>query len=249
MQLSFAIESKFTHYTYTVDVFVPEMPRPPEGFPVIFVLDGLHYFDYVKKTIELQCKNMAKTKVSPAVVVGVNHGKETMRSRRFHDFTAPSETYLFPDRMKNKTPESMGGAEEFHDFIEHELKPFIYRSFPVDISKAALFGHSLSGYFTLWSLFRHPGCYRDYIALSPSIWWNDKELFGMADTFLNNGELCRRLFIGVGELEGFMVDDARELAALLKSAELPVQFFEALDENHASVVPAVISRALRYING
>ncbi|RKJ49894.1 hypothetical protein D7X33_32885, partial [Butyricicoccus sp. 1XD8-22] len=56
----------------------------------------------------------------------------------------------------------------------------------------------------------------------------------------------QKLYIDVGELEGFMVEDAK-----LFYNELPVQTKKlhiALEENHASVVPATISQAFRFIN-
>ena len=54
------------------------------------------------------------------------------------------------------------------------------------------------------------------------------------------------IFIGVGELETFMVEDARQIADQLEKV-MDIVFYEALSENHASVVPTVMSRAIRYV--
>ncbi|WP_230199490.1 alpha/beta hydrolase [Bacillus testis] len=247
--MSFSLHSNNTNYTYTVDLFVPEAECPKEGFPVIYVLDGLSYFDLAKKTIELQSKNAAKTKVKPAIIVGINHEKETMRQRRFYDFTAPAESYQYPERMQKMIPQAVGGAEDFHLFIEHELKPIIHRDYPVDSGNEILFGHSLGGYYVLWSLFKHTKSFSQYIALSPSIWWNDHELVAYKETFIKNGGTCNGLFLAAGELEGFMVEDARMMYESLSGRGFPVAFYEALEENHASVVPTVISRAFRFLGG
>lgn len=56
-----------------------------------------------------------------------------------------------------------------------------------------------------------------------------------------------KLFIGVGELEKFMVDDAKIVADRLEKT-MRTSFYVALEENHASIVPTVLSRALRFVN-
>ncbi|MCH1627496.1 alpha/beta hydrolase [Ferdinandcohnia quinoae] len=246
--MSYVIHSNYTNYKYTVDVYIPEGESPKEGFPVIYVLDGLSYFEFAKKTVEVQSKNAVKTKVNPAIVVGINHEKDTMRSRRFYDYTAPAIQYAYPMRMKGKEPEAVGGAEDFHLFIENELKPIIHRDFSVNTNNETLFGHSLGGYYALWSLFKYTNSFANYIALSPSIWWNDHELVRYAEAFIMNEGTCNCLYIAVGELEGFMVNDGQQMFKYLSEHGLNVSFYEALEENHASVVPSVISRAFRYLN-
>ncbi|MBP2242104.1 putative alpha/beta superfamily hydrolase [Cytobacillus eiseniae] len=247
--MSLVIHSTYTNYTYSVDVFVPEVDCPKEGYPIIYVLDGLSYFDFAKKTMELQSKNMRKTKVNPSIVVGIQHEKETMRSRRFYDFTAPALKYTYPKRMHGKEPEAVGGAIDFHLFIEKELKPLIYDHYAVNVKDETLFGHSLGGYYALWNLFHHSRDFKTYIALSPSIWWNDYELVTMAEKIIADDGHHHTLFIGVGELEDFMVTDAQAMYEKLKAYGLNIAFYEALDENHASVVPTVMSRAFRFISG
>lgn len=246
--MSPGLHSSHTNYTYTIDVFVPEVSFPEKGFPVIYILDGSSYFEFAKKIIELQCKNEAKTKVKPAIIVGINHKKETMRKQRFYDFTAPAPSYIFPERMHGREPKEVGGADDFHLFVEKELKPYIHNHYPANINNQTLFGHSLGGYYVLWNLFNHRDDFSKYIALSPSIWWNEYELTKMAESFLAQESKKEALFIGVGEMEGFMVKDAKTMHKKLSQNGVPSVFYEAAEENHASVVPSVLSRAFRYIS-
>lgn len=44
-----------------------------------------------------------------------------------------------------------------------------------------------------------------------------------------------------------MVDDARQMMRMLRDI-MDVGFYKALDENHASVVPTVMSRAIRFMH-
>ncbi|QCR30867.1 alpha/beta hydrolase [Lysinibacillus sp. SGAir0095] len=244
---NFKIESKNTNYQYEVSVFVPNSEQPEEGFPVIYVLDGRSYFDYAKQTVQIQSRNSPKTRVNTAIVVGICHQENDERKRRFFDFTAPAKTYHFPEHTRGKLNDikDMGGAENFSRFIEEELKPEIDSRYPIDKNKQTLYGHSLSGYFVLWSYLTKRSCFQSYLAISPSLWWNNQELFH----FVKNAEFKeqRSVFVIVGEQEGFMVKDAIRFYDHLPTGEAK-QLYIAPEENHASVVPTTMSRAFRFLS-
>lgn len=244
----FSINSRFTNITYDIKVYMPEGKAPAEGFPVHYVLDGLSYFEFVKDTVRLQQLNRKKTGTSPAIVVGICHKKEEMRERRFIDYTAPAENLYMPPHARGKIPALYGGAEQFYRFIEQELIPMIEAEYPVNPEQRTLFGHSLGGYFALWTLFTQGEKFKHIIAISPSIWWNGEELMDMGARFIANGgaERDSSIFIAVGECEGFMVEDAKKMSAMLEVAGLQVACYVAPEENHASVVPTVVSRAVRF---
>ncbi|MDI7743181.1 alpha/beta hydrolase-fold protein [Lysinibacillus fusiformis] len=241
----FTIDSTYTNYQYNISVSVPNGRQPEDGFPIIYVLDGRNYFDFAKQTINLQSGNSPKTNVESAIVVGICHQEKDESLRRFYDFTAQAETYHFPERTKGKWVElnDLGGAENFSKFIEDELKPEIESRYPVNQNKQTLYGHSLSGYFVLWSYLTKRDCFHTYLAVSPSLWWNDEELF----RYLEEADLKeqRSVFIIVGEQEGFMVKDAIRFYDQLPAGETK-QLYIAQEENHASVVPTTMSRAFRF---
>ena len=241
----FSLTSTFNNTTYDIKTYIPKEQVPADGFPVYYVLDGLSYFDFVKDGIRLQHLNAVKTGVSSAIVVGICHKEEEMRPKRFIDFTAPTKNLIIPDHAKGKLPDGYGGAEKFYQFINQELMPIIKAQYPVNCEHQTLFGHSLGGYFALWCLFTHSTKFLNYIAISPSIWWNGQELLNMAKHFIAN-ERKNRIFIAVGGREGFMVNDATTMASLLADCGLITESYVAPDENHASVVPTVLSRALRF---
>ncbi|WP_328820860.1 alpha/beta hydrolase [Peribacillus faecalis] len=235
---TFSIKSNYTNYQYDIHVYVPEETAPEAGFPVIYVLDGSGYFHYLADSVCLQSRNAPKTGVKAAIVVGICHDESEMRTRRFYDFTAPAAEYKYPKRMNARIPEQVGGGADFQQFIEEELKPKIEADYLVNRDEQTLFGHSLGGYFVLWNML-NADSYQNYIAISPSVWWNDHELIKMP--FKREG---RTIFIAVGEKEGHMVGDAELFAEKIGAAELYV----APEENHASVVPTVVSRALRFVS-
>lgn len=244
----FSIDSRFTNTTYDINVYIPDGKAPAAGFPIYYVLDGLAYFGLVKDAVRLQQLNSIKTGITPAIVVGICHLEEEMRERRFIDYTAPAEELRMPEHAKGKIPAIYGGAEQFHSFIEQELIPMIESKYPVNAKHRALFGHSLGGYFALWSLFTQPEKFKYIVAVSPSIWWNGEELMEMGARFIAHGGSVKNagIFIAVGEREGFMVEDATRMKAMLKVANLKAECYVAPEENHASVVPTVVSRALRF---
>ena len=245
MNHQLTITSKFTNTTYCIEMFVPQSKAQVSGFPVYYVLDGQNYFPFMEQVIRLQHLRGNKTGVHGAIVVGIGHLEEEAREKRFIDFTAPTDTLTIPYHAKGKLPEAYGGAEQFMQFLHKELMPIISQQLNVNMQKQILFGHSLGGYFALWALCNYPNVFHDYIAISPSVWWNGEELLSMA----NESELTEaKVFIGVGEKEGHMVQGAENIAAILKMRGFDVESYVAQDENHASVVPTVISRAVRFMN-
>lgn len=242
-------------YSYDIKVSLPSSPPPVDGYPVIYILDGNSYFQFAQGIVSLQSRNAPKTLVNEAIIVGIGHqgeGKDASK-RRFYDFTAPANRYVYPDRLKGFDVGVHGGAQKFLDFIELELKPKIERRYSINKGKQALFGHSLSGLFTLWTLFTKPKAFQTYLALSPSIWWNDHEILTYMDGFLRQSEAYgkKNLYIAVGECEGFMVDDAKQVFSRLSADQqkyVECEFYCAPEENHASVVPTVMSRAIRFAN-
>lgn len=242
----FLLFSESTEYEYTIQVYVPEIAPPEAGFPIIYVLDGQSYFEFAKHAMKLQSPNAPKTKIEPSMVVGICHDEENMRQRRFLEFTAPAEQYIFPERAKGKKMHlgRYGGAQLFQKFLEEELKPLIERKFEVNTDKQTLYGHSLAGYYSIWCFLTHCYDFQNYIAISPSIWWNEKELHQYLKKA--NPLHLQKLFMAVGEREEFMVEDAK--AFYKELPVLPKELYIAPEENHASVVPTTISRSFRFID-
>ncbi|MGX2959797.1 alpha/beta hydrolase [Peribacillus sp. JNUCC 23] len=210
------------------------------------MLDGAHYFYIARDVIRLQSKNTLKTKVSQAIIVGIGHQEQDTIKRHFYDFTAPADEYNYPVRLQGKDMGPHGG-DDFLNFLKVELLPYINKEYRVNREKQVLYGHSLAGYFTLYTLIKEPNLFSCFLAISPSIWWNNYEIFqylkdGIPNNLMN---IAENLFIAVGELETFMVDDANDLQQRLTAINTCPELYIALDENHASVVPTTMSRAIR----
>ena len=238
--------STHCQYDYPIKVLVPKIEAPAEGFPVLFVLDGQRYSDMIYSVMENQIRNSPKTKVDPFIIVSIGHQEDNVVNRRFYDFTAPAEKYTFPIRRGKKMQEvPAGGALNFKNFIKEELIPYVRAQYAVNSEQFYLYGHSLGGLFTLWTYLTDPQLFTKYVAISPSIWWNNHELLQQLQqaSYQNLPPLA----IYVGGEEGDMVDDAMTFYNNQRSSSTITSFYIALKENHASVIPTTISKALRFL--
>jgi hypothetical protein len=239
--------------SYRIFVAVPEVEPPASGFPVIYVLDANAIFGTVVEAMRIQSRRPEKTGVTHAVIVGIGYPTDApFSTQRHYDFTMP-RTEALPFTFPGMENLPHGGASTFLEFIEQELKPEVEGKYRIDRDRQSIVGHSLGGLFVLQVLLTRPSVFQRYIAGSPSIHWNKKFLYD--ELSLAAGRMERTMksigvFIGVGELEQAhrMVDNAREFASNLAAAvpsrlEVKYKMFE--EEGHASVLPPLMSHALR----
>ncbi len=243
--------------SYRIFLYEPPIAAPPEGFPVFYLLDGNATFMTAVETVAMQMRRPEATGVPPSVIIGIGYPTDApldIERRRF-DYT--------PKGAKEGTQAGVGGAVYFSDFIETDLKPIVEAMVPIDRRRQALFGHSFGGLFTLWSLFTHLELFQSYIAASPSIWWGGRCILTHEAAFIKKmreASTEARLLLTVGSLEQFphpdhteskssMVEDAAALGSRLAfqaGDRFKVSFVELTEETHVSVVPAAISRSVRF---
>lgn len=247
--------SKAENLPYKIFISHPKEPAPRSGYPVVYVLDGNAFFQLFQETVRMQSKRSEKTGILSSIIVGVGYPVEEdfVSDRRFYDFTPPHASELPPRPHGGEWPNT-GGADFFLDFIETELKPLMQKNYAIDPNQQSLFGHSLGGLFTLYVAFNQPHAFQTYIASSPSIWWNNQAILEDEAKFISgleshSGDIG--LFLSVGSMEKeHMVQDARALSErLMQLSHHPLRtvFHEAEGENHLSVVPTTLSRALRFV--
>ncbi|OCT11521.1 enterobactin esterase [Paenibacillus pectinilyticus] len=244
---------------YQIYVSKPAQEAPPQGFPVIYLLDANALFATMVETLRVQSRVPEKTGVYPTVVVGIGYPtEEPFDSSRFYDFTMPTPQEVLdalPVRNKDAARPQVGGADAFRAFIEQELKPRIERDYPIDTKQQAIFGHSLGGLFVLQTLFTQPQTYQTYIAGSPSVHWNKVILREQEEQYTSNLQQANhKLLITIAEQEknhpSNMSENAIELyerLALLPREKLQADFYEFEGEGHISVLPALVSRAVRFL--
>ena len=236
---------------YRIFISCPKEAPPANGYPVIYALDGDAIFNTLAEAARLQTRKPHG--YDPVVIVGIGYpSREPFdMKRRCYDFTMPAEAENLPKRPNGEEWPERGGANVFLDFIETELKPELAGEYPIDPSRQTIFGHSLGGLFVLHALFNRPQSFQTYVAGSPSIWWNNHALLNELDAFesrmLQAEEKSRLLLtIGADELT-HMVEDAEHLIASLQSLHIfHAQIVKFSEEGHVSVLPAALSRLLKF---
>ena len=102
----------------------------------------------------------------------------------------------------NGEEDASGAAENFFGFIRDELIPVIDSKYRTNPSDRTLSGASLSGLFSLYVLFEHPGTFNRYKISSPSLWWDDGAIFENEKSYSEKySDLPARVFLSVGDDE------------------------------------------------
>ncbi|MGB3668485.1 MAG: alpha/beta hydrolase-fold protein [Phormidesmis sp.] len=243
--------------------FVPSSELPT----VLYVLDANLCFGTAVEMTRMMHKLYGE--LPPILVVGIaypNADSFVQGVLRTRDFT-PSIDNSLADRVAElpavpqtvKVDPAMGGARNFLQFLQQEVKPFIASRFEVSPENSTIFGSSLGGLFATYTLFTAPEAFDNFIIVSPSLWWDNERIFELeASQAMRSCAIASSVFLAVGELEETpeipmlaefkSVTNVRKLADLLAkrndySLELTLDVLA--DETHTSVIPVALTRGLR----
>lgn len=197
-------------------------------YPVLYMTDGDAHMGHTASTIEFLSRN---GRIPDLIVVGVTN---TDRTR---DLTPAKST------DKNAAGElrfpTAGGADNFLKFFETELIPEIEKQYRVQPYRIFA-GHSLGGLFAIHSMITKPGLFNSYVAVSPSLQWENAEALKRAEDFLKNQkEMNVTLFVSLGNEPGAIgesFDKFREALAKSNIKGFEWQAERMADEDHGSVV-------------
>jgi predicted alpha/beta superfamily hydrolase len=246
---------------YRIFLAWPDAEPPPGGWDVIYLLDGNAWFGTLVDSLRMQARRPEVTGVRPAIAVGIGYPTDDVLDvdARRYDLTPPCA-----DGADPAGDPSVGGADAFLAFLTDELGPMVDARFGLRAPHRALFGHSFGGLFALHALLTRPGAFAAYAAASPSLWFNGGALLraaarlpASAAVMITAGELEEHSPRGTsgprggaaGDPDRAMIGNARAMAERLRdrAAGPRVQFHIFRGENHVSVVPAAISRALPFL--
>jgi len=210
---------------YELLVSLPDgYAKSGQSYPVLYVLDGWHF----PLMAFLQNNNLYSKRMRPVIIVNVSQGSTPdVMALRARDFT-PTKT--------SQEPTSGGGAA-FLDFLEHELIPYVDRTYRTIPSDRGLLGHSYGGLFAIYALEQRPTLFQRIVAASPALGWDDRLLLTAARERRRRLPVPVRLDLSVGD-ESDVTEDTAAFAKLLdelKPAGLDYRFTLCHGENHNSV--------------
>ena len=190
---------------FRIFVHLPDVPAPAGGWPLLCLTDGNAVFGTAVDAVRSQASWSKGTDVGDGVVVAIGYPGDKAHDplRRSWDLSPPpGRTY--PPFTPDGPPARTGGAAPFLRFIADDLLPWIGRRVPIDPRRTSLFGHSFGGLFALYVLFTQPELFRNYFAVSPTIYWEDATLRPLEDAFFARPLDARgiRLHLSAGAFEG-----------------------------------------------
>ncbi len=251
---------------YRLFVAEPGERTPSGNLAVLLLLDGNASFPIAVSAYRQHADSL---KLVPTLIVGVGYPTEDRFDfvRRTYDYNPPADPEKLPKRPGGVPWPKSGGADEFLQFLQDELKPWLNAKHSIDPDREVIFGHSFGGLFVLHALFSKPDSFDHFIAASPSVWWNDFSITESKQDFLKRDHTRRRpvtLLVTIGELE--LTTDAGPAASLAPTPArerfgdtrqfverlrdsppefLKVEYVEFPNESHGSVIPLAIDQAIR----
>jgi predicted alpha/beta superfamily hydrolase len=118
--------------------------------------------------------------------------------------------------------------------------------------KAVIVGESLAGLFVVETLLLEPALFRGYIALSPSVWWNEGAVVRLARAPGGTPNTSGRVLYLAAANEPKIADGTAELAGILKShppGSLLVIYAPRPDLAHDTIFRAVAPGAFIKVLG
>ncbi len=228
-------------------------------YPVVYLLDGdAHFYSVVGMIRQLSTVN-GNTVCPKMIVVGIPN---TNRMRDLSPTKSSSKSSYSNSRMIEET----GGGDQFISFIENELIPYIDSNYATE-SYRMFIGHSLGGLTVMNTLVHKPELFNSYVAIDPSMWWNNNNLLHKIKTIkFDKRYKNKSLFLGIANTmnKGMDIVNVRkdttkstrhirailELKSILENDSLNNLSFKGLyykDDTHGSVPLIAEYDALRYI--
>ena len=139
-------------------------------YPVVYILDG----DVLLPTLSIVQDYYSGGFTPEMILVGISNAENRTR-----DLTTSKDEQ--PVRIQSTTQN--GEGNNFVRFIQEELIPIVESKYRVT-SYRTLIGHSYGGLFAMHVLIHYPDLFDNYIAIDPSLDWDNRQLLSEAKEIL-----------------------------------------------------------------
>jgi predicted alpha/beta superfamily hydrolase len=236
------IHSRVLNQDRQIYIHVPKLDSVDinKSLPVLYLLDGENHFHILSAYIEYLRHWQV---IPPIIVVGI------VSIDRVKDLTPINSLINFDGKVDSKYKTS-GGNEQFFNFMQQELMPYIeanYKTSPFKIFA----GHSFGGLTAINCMLMHPDMFDAYIAVSPSLWFGNKYVLRLAEQKLPALSIRnKKLFYSVANEDGTFRDDLLKFSKLLRHDNLKTFDHEYKDypfESHMTEPIPAYYDALRFV--
>ncbi len=188
--------SRYLSTSRDLIVYVPP-GYEPEGrrYPVMYLQDGQNLFDPLTAfggqdwQADITADRLiAEGAIEPLILVGIHN----TGVRRISEYTPTRD----PRIRKG------GKADRYAEMLAREIKPFIDREYRTLKSAAhsGVGGSSLGGLVSLAAALHYPRVFGRAAVLSPSVWWDDRAILKLVNTYASRAR--PKLWIDAGTAEG-----------------------------------------------
>jgi uncharacterized protein len=234
---TFPIESKILGESRRINVYL--LPGYKETstarMPVLYMLDGGMAEDFLH-VVGLVQVSVGNGTMRPFLLVGIEN------TQRRRDLTGPTE-----NEEDKKIAPRVGGSEAFRKFMREELMPQVKRRYRTT-KETAIVGESLAGLFVVETFLLEPELFDTYIAIDPSLWWNNQELVkGSGKRLRDQPKLEKALYLASSSEEKIAGLTQRFTEILGKDAPIGIRWHhEKLpEETHRTIYHPAALKAFR----
>jgi predicted alpha/beta superfamily hydrolase len=202
-----------------------------DNYPVLYVLDGETHFFTASALSNFYAKNQ---QIPDIIVVAIPN----VPGQRNVNFTP---------KVDNES-ENLGGADNFLAFMNEELIPVIESNYRTH-NYSILFGHSLCGMFSIYTLFNQSEMFDAILAASPYLMWDEDYIVKDAEKLITDRDFNDvSLFISIGDEPNYY-DSIDKLTNLFNANEsgLDWKYNKYSEDDHASIPVKTLIDGLGYI--
>jgi len=236
---TFVIRSSVLEEQRRINVYLPPVYKESQDvrLPVLYMLDGGLGEDFLHIAGLVQV-SVGNGTMRPFVLVGIEN------THRRRDLTGPTR-----NTDDKKIAPVVGKSAAFRTFLRDELMAQINRRYRTT-KETAVVGESLAGLFVVETFLLEPALFDTYIAIDPSLWWNDQELVkGAAERLRSWPKLTKTLYLAQSaeeKVEG-VANRLVEVFRRQTSSEIRWHYRSLPDERHATVFHPAALTAFRTV--
>jgi len=235
---TFTLQSKALSEPRRINVYLPPgyTEAPDQRFPVLYMPDGglAEDFLHVAGLVQVSVGNGT---MRPFVLVGIEN------TERRRDLSGPTQ-----NEEDKKIAPRVGGSATFRKFLREELMPDIKARYRTT-GETAIVGESLAGLFVIETFLLEPNLFDAYIAIDPSLWWNDGGLVKASPAGLRAPPQANKAlwFASSGEQRGDWID--RFAASVQANAPPGLKWhYEPMpQEKHSTIYHPAALKAFRAV--
>ena len=232
---TFTIDSKILNEKRIINVWTPkEYTTSKDSLTILYMPDGgtKEDFPHIANTLDSLINSK---KIKPVILVGI----ENIQRRK--DLSPVTE-----NEEDKKIADVVGGSTEFRKFINDELFPEVDKRYRTKNEKGII-GESLAGLFIMETFLKQPNMFDYYIAIDPSLWWNDhKMLLNAKNDLVKFPTTTKKLWFagsGASDILPF-TDDLKNILAQEKLPKLQWNYSPEPNEEHATIYRSTKNKAL-----